>query len=162
MTLKSLLHRESCKDINTSSEPGKLAQLKCYSSAYWEYEDNNLCLKSIRPNWSAKTAADFMLDDGGPARPNNQFIFELFEYSSTTSGSFRGQNRFYESVAVNGSYIECEVMETFALSLVKDNDKGDIMVDMVSDTRNMSLSPACRAEFGEGSVQKSLFKMIKQ
>ena len=68
-----------------------------------------------------------------PARPNNQFVFELFEYGSANSGSFRGQDRFYESVEVNGSYIECEVIETFALSLVKDGDAGDLMVDMVSD-----------------------------
>ena len=63
---------------------------------------------------------------------------------------------------VNGSYIECEVIETFALSLVKDGAAGDLMVDMVSDRRNISSTPACIAEFGEGSVQKSLFKMIKQ
>ena len=153
---------DACKDIASSTEAGKLAQLKCYSSAYWDLEDDNLCLKQIRPNWNAKTATEFMLDNGGPARPNNQFVFELFEYSSSNSGSFRGQDRYYESVDVNGAYIECEVLETFALSLVKDGDAGDIIVDMISDTRNMSSTPACIAEFGEGSVQKSLFKMIKQ
>ena len=149
---------DACKDIASSTDAGKLAQLKCYSSAYWDLEDENLCLRRITPNWNAKTAAEFMLDNGGPARPNNQFVFELFEYGSANSGSFRGQDRFYESVEVNGSYIECEVIETFALSLVKDGDAGDLMVDMVSDRRNISSTPACIAEFGEGSVQKKFIQ----
>jgi hypothetical protein len=153
-----------CKDINTTTDAGKLAQLRCYADDMHQRRDaeESQCLRRVETNWSAKTPDEFLMGNKGPARADGMHIFELFEYTSATSGSIRGEETYFAGIRVGESWTDCEVRESFSLSLRKYDDSDDLLVEMISSEANMSAKPACIAEYGAGKTSKFMFKMIKQ
>jgi hypothetical protein len=164
-TNTTLKEGDLCKDISTTTDAGKLAQLRCYADDMNTRRDNGeetQCLRRVETNWSAKTPDEFLLGANGPARADGMHIFELFEYTSPTSGSIRGEETYFAGIRVGDSWTDCEVRESFSLSLRKYEDSDDLLVEMISSEANMSAKPACIAEFGAGKTAKFMFKMIKQ
>lgn len=157
---------QKCSELtpNDGSDAYKLAQLRCYADAYWKAErEAQGCKREIRTNWNAKTPAEF-LNDNGPQKPRDQFIFEGFEYTSPTSGSFRSTERRFEGIKVGDNWDDCEVMENMTFSLQQAAGTNDLIVEMISEQRLISQKPACLAEYGEEGtmLMKTMFKLVKQ
>lgn len=155
-----------CSSINTSSDQGKLAQLRCYADALHEKNfgpggDDSLCIRRVDGNWNAKTPDEF-LPKNAVARPDNLHVYDMFKYTSATSGSLRGENKFFRGIQMGNNWTDCEVHEVFSISLTKISDSDDLMAEMMMTERNVSPKPACVAEFGEGKTTKYMFKLKKQ
>ncbi len=162
----TLIPGQLCSEMTgDGSDSFRLAQLRCYADGYWELaEQVNGCTRRINTNWNAATPEEF-LQDNGPAKPENQFIFEGFEYDSPTSGSFRGTERRFEGIKVGDNWDDCEVIENMTFSMRRTTpDSADLVVEMISEYRNVSSKPACVAHFGDEGVRisKNMFIMQKQ
>jgi hypothetical protein len=154
-----------CSGINTSSDAGKLAQLRCYVDASQKGGDRasgDTCRREIHSNWAAKTPAEFLLNKEGPAKAEGQFIFELFDYDSSNSGTLRSETRTFSGVRSGDNWTDCEMMEVFSLSIQKQNASNDLYGELVMSNKNVSPKPACKAAIGEGKIKKYAFKLIKQ
>lgn len=155
-----------CKDIDTSSVPGEMAQLRCFAQAVSNKRDQpsegGSCSREVRGNWSASTPEEFLGNPNGPAKANGQIFFELFDFTSPTSGTMRGEERRFDGIQVGNSWTDCEVINVFSIALSKYPDSDDLLAEMVETSRNVSAKPACVAEYGEGKTQKMLFKFEKQ
>ncbi|WP_141732366.1 hypothetical protein [Oligoflexus tunisiensis] len=158
---------ELCSSIATTTEGGKLAQLRCYADALHgdgggKDEEPTACIREINTNWSASTAAEFLLDSDGPSKARGQFIMDLFEYDSATSGSLRGEDRRFEGIQVGNNWTDCEIQEVFSFSLKKIDDSGVLYGEMIENSTNVSPKPACVAEYGAGKTRKFMFTLVKQ
>jgi hypothetical protein len=157
-----------CSSIPTTTEDGKLAQLRCYADALHSGGDDKgpdaptECIREINTNWSATTAADFIIASDGPSRARGQFVMEVFEYDSPTSGSMRGEDRYFEGIQVGNNWTDCEIRDVFSISLKKVDDSGNLYGEMISTTVNVSPKPACVAEFGAGKTVKNMFTLVPQ
>lgn len=166
----TLKQGDLCKDIVTTDSAGKLAQLRCYADYMHKSEgggggggDNvTACMREINTNWSAKTPEEFLLNSDGPSRAKGQFVFELFDYDSATSGSLRGEDTYFNGIQVGNNWTDCEVREVFSFSMKKVDDAGNLYGEMVSSETNVSPKPVCVAEYGQGKTTKYVFKMLKQ
>lgn len=156
-----------CSSANTATEAGKLAQLRCYL----EYNHSSMdrdsqssdCVRKVRGNWSATTAAEFIVGDDGPKRAEGQHVFDLFKFDSSTSGTLRGQERYFDGVQMGDNWTDCEILESFSISLRKYPDSDDLLAEMIQTQQNLSHKAACLAEYGEeGGTQKMMFKLEKQ
>jgi hypothetical protein len=157
-----------CKDIVTTDAPGKLAQLRCYADYMHKSGDGRggdevtACKREINTNWGAQTPEEFLLNSDGPSRAQGQYVFELFDYDSPTSGSLRGEDTYFDGIQVGNNWTECEVREVFSISVKKLDDAGNLYGEMVTSETNVSPKPACVAEYGQGKTTKYVFKMLKQ
>ena len=62
----------ACSGINTSTDAGKIAQLRCYADFLWQTgveQNENLCVRHVDMDWSATDPAKFLLQNDGPPRP---------------------------------------------------------------------------------------------
>jgi hypothetical protein len=161
-----------CSSIDGTDEARKLAQLRCYADSFYEttrdLADAGQCVRKINTNWNAATAAEFLNQDG-PVKAESQYIFEGFEYDSPNSASFRNTESFTEGIRVGTNWDDCEVVENLTFSMRKLPDSTDVIVEMISETRNLSTKPACVAYYadqdpeGKGvTVNKTMFLMKKQ
>ena len=162
----TLIDGDLCKDIDTTSVPGEMAQLRCYAQAVSnkrdQPSDGGSCSREVRGNWSASSPEEFLGDANGPAKANVQIFFELFDFTSPTSGTMRGEERRFDGIQVGNSWTDCEVINVFSIALSKYPDSDDLLAEMMETSRNVSAKPACVAEYGEGKTQKMLFKFEKQ
>lgn len=160
----TLKQGDLCKDIDVVDAPSEMAQLRCYMEASHQGgkddQSDGLCRRRIEGNWSATSPEDFL--GNGPARPEAQIFFELFDYTSPTSGTMRTEERRFEGVQVGNNWTDCEVITVGSLALSKYPDSDDLLAEMVETSRNVSSKPACVAEYGEGKIRKMLFKFEKQ
>ncbi len=155
-----------CSSINTNTDEGKLAQLRCYAEANHGGGggggSDDECVREVRGNWSAKTPEEFFTNSDGPVRARGEFVMEIFEFDSATSGRLRGEERSSNGVRVGDNWTDCEVNEVFSMALRKADDAGNLMAEMIMEERNISPKPVCIAEYGAGKVRKYLFKLEKQ
>ena len=157
---------QKCKDMTSdNSDAFKLAQLRCYADAFRELgERSDGCVRRVQTNWSAQKPEDFVMISG-PVQPLKQYIFEGFEYDSPNSGSFRKQERNFNGIQVGNNWDDCEVLENMTFSMRrKSADSTDVVVEMISEERNVSTKPACVAHYGDEGVviNKNMFIMQKQ
>jgi hypothetical protein len=154
-----------CKDIPTTDDAGKLAQMRCFLESNQGggkgEEDITTCGREVRANWSATSPDEFLGKTDGPVKAKGEHIFELFEYNSPTSGSMRGEDREFRGIQVGNNWTDCEVINVFSMSLRKIEGGEDLLAEMSESQKNVSTKPACIAEFGEGKTQKMLFKLVK-
>lgn len=155
---------QKCSTIDTSTEPGKLAQLRCYAEGMQDMNKDSevsTCLREVRGNWSAKSADEFLGKNEGPSRARGEHMFELFNYDSANSGSLRGEEHESRGIQVGDNWTDCEVINVFSMTLKKFPDSNDLLAEMVQSERNVSPKPACVASYGEGKTYKMLFKLTK-
>lgn len=160
----TLSEGQLCSAIDTTNPAGQLAQLRCYAEALHNGNDRdneNACIRRVDGNWSAKTPAEFF-GENALIRPENMFEFSVFKYDTATSGTIRGEERSFRGIQVGNNWTDCEVQESFSMSLKKMEGSNDLLAEMAQTERNVSAKPACIAAFGEGKTYKSLFKLLKQ
>lgn len=157
----TLVQGQLCSGISQATEEGKLAQLRCYAENQQnrDRDEMSTCTRDVRTNWSAKTAADFVV--GGKSRPSGQFVFEKLKYDSATSASLRGEERDIRGIQVGDSWTDCELNSVFSFSVRTIDGSDDLYGEMVQTETNVSTKPACVAEFGASVPTKYMFKMKK-
>jgi hypothetical protein len=160
----TLVEGQLCSEIDPQDDDQRyLLKLRCYADGLWERarEDETSCIRDITTNWSATRSEDF-LEEHGPVRAMGEHIFEGFNYDSPNSGSFSNEEVRYQGIRDGNNWTDCKVIERFSMSLRKMDDSGDLLAEMVSETRNASFKPACVAEYGEPQLMKSIFKLERQ
>ncbi len=155
-----------CSSANTSTERGKLAQLRCYA----DYNQQNMhgpqsaaanaCVRDVQVNWAAKTAAEFIIGGDGPQKPLGQHIFDRFEFDSDTSGSVRSERASVRGVQAGDNFTDCPVTEVFAMSIKKIDGSSDLYGEIQMTTKSTSAKPACKSL--DGGSKKLAFKLLKQ
>lgn len=154
---------------NDSSAPAQLAKYRCYSDAYWRDAEAatkaGKCIRQVQTNWMAERPEDFVSLDG-PSKARSQHIFEAFEYDSPNSGSFRSEEKRFDGIKVGDNFDSCEVMEAMTFSMRRIPNSSDLIMEMISEKRNISKKPACIAYYenngGNAEVQKMMFSMKKK
>lgn len=152
-------------DTSTSAQ---LARYRCYAENYWQRAEKaasqGKCVRELKADWMAETPETFVLKNG-PVRASGQFIFEGFEYDSANSGSFRSQEKNFEGIQVGNNWDSCEVLTATTFSMRKAPDSANLVVEMIQESRNISMKPACVAYYkekgGNANVQKMMFIMKK-
>ena len=151
---------------NDGSDAYKMAQLRCYADSYWSEAEKasrqGKCIRKVETNWMAETADQF-IDNDGPDSAVAQHIFELFEYDSANSGSFRSERTRYEGIQVGDNWDTCKISETETFSLRKEENSNNLILEMINEKRNISEKPACVAAYkSKESNEKMMFRMVKQ
>lgn len=163
-----------CSSAGVASDKAALAGLKCYAEFYWNTVSNSasssLCLKDIRSDWSATTAATF-LETSGPVKAKNQYILELFDYINNDAGTFRNEEIFSKGISMAGyggstTWVNCRVMESMTMTIME-KSATQLQAEFVMESRVLDTKQACRTTaaltaLGANGATRHMFLMTRQ
>ncbi len=140
---------------------GDIARLQCYSNYYWQSgmsHNSNACMPRVDTDWSASTAADFVHVD---FRPSALVFFDQYRPNTDgNGGQILTRQERYNGVNVNGSWINCRVIESGGLSFKKISPTKLLAIYQSSSISTSTSKPACMAEFA-GSHKMFMFYLNK-
>lgn len=154
-----------CKDIATSTEAGKIAQLRCYANGIQDMRDVLRDKCYIRPDfdWSAKTADAFQPRISNMT-PDGMFLRERANYFGPDEVNFRQTEDRSDFIDTGSGGVTCRVFEEVDITVRKIADtKASIAFSVQS--RNLSTDKdACNNAYssGRGNVKKFMGYMTKQ
>jgi hypothetical protein len=120
-------------------------------------------LPEVRFNWGGANVNSYVVQ-GGPPKALNQYVLELFEYSSATSGSFtQNQTSQASGKDQNGSWFGCQVQQTINMNVSTVPSSTNLLVTFVQKSLVIDSNPACYSVplEGVGTVQ-SVFLLTPQ
>ncbi len=162
----------ACSGIATGGSDSKeLSKLQCYANYFYNTlsnsarTDTTLCLKDIRTNWGATTAADFIADTGF-IKPVNQAMTEKVTYLSSDVAAMTQLEDNYEGLQVESSegsaWVACHTKVKNSITMTK-IDSTHMVIKFVTETRLADDKTACKAaasdETSSGYQQLRLGKM---
>jgi len=134
-----------CSDISTNgTDTAKdrqiLAQLQCYAHAYEEAsKDLNGCVREISFNRGAQNSWNFISQTHGPTRARGEIMFEVFNYTDNSSGTFSQARTYEQEVRVKNehgkkksNYCRLNVNDTLTMTSIS-SDK--MLVEMTTTTQ---------------------------
>ncbi|MEO5667799.1 MAG: hypothetical protein ABIR96_07065 [Bdellovibrionota bacterium] len=165
---------------NVSPDSDKLAQLKCYTDAYYAANldnDASLCLPRIRTNWAATTSADFLA--GNSDKPKAQVLANFVNFDSDgVLTTFNEEDDYRGVKAGENDWTDCHVRSFGTLTMSPQNKSGTTATQVrASYSENEVLvdnsKPACVGYFkNENGTKNSagawskvanyMFNMTKQ
>lgn len=158
-----------CSSISTADDKHALAQLQCYSNAYWQAgisRETTACLPSLRTDYSATSAANFIIAQNGPQKAETEYVFEQLDYKNDNTASFMMNEEYSKGAQVNSNgqnmWINCKVAEKFSMTFTKRTDS-KILADFTVETTLIDTKKACfanKSSLGIGTF-KSMFYMTK-
>jgi hypothetical protein len=160
-------NNQKCADVEAGDA---LEGARCYADALHGGGgggDDTKCIRRIDFNWGAKSAEEFV-GGKGPVKAQNMYLFEKFRYDSATSGSFREESEYFQSLDLgnNNGWTDCRVIENMTFAIKSIPGSKDLFVEMQSSSRSADPKPACIAAYKDdkdvNNGFKTLFKMIPQ
>jgi hypothetical protein len=149
-------------------------RLHCYGDFYnqtGESQDDK-CIADVNLNWAATTAADFLIKGDGPTRAQNQYVFNMLNYTSATTASVRDERIYFmpelsDSKDGDSSIVNCKLAESVDIAITKLSET-EVLFDLIIQLKAVDKNPICNSMLlkqggGEnGLTQKFLFKATKE
>ena len=157
-----------------SSISDEMDQLRCYAEYYNNAatEQENTCIAEVNLNWAAATSTDFVIKTDGPTRAQNQYVFNLLNYTSASTASVRDEKVFFLP-AMSGSkdggesFVNCKFAASNDIAITKLSET-EVLFDLIMQQKSLDKNPACNSLFAmfgggdNGKAQKFLFKATKE
>lgn len=154
-----------CSTVDTSTEAGKMAQLRCYADGFHQFREQLGDSCYIRPefDWSAKTAEAFA-PKITQLKPDGLYLLEKANYSGAGELSFRQEEERSDFIDTGSGGVVCRVYEEVDITIKRQSDT-EATMEFTTQSRNLSNDKdACKNAYssGKGSIQKYYSKMLKQ
>ena len=161
MSTSKVASGTACSAFPNTTDAQKIAQLQCYSNYYYQSgmrEVSSACLPKVEMDWSATDPLEFVKVD---FRPEQMVFFDQYRPNADgTGGQILTREERYRGVNVNGSWINCRVIQSGGLSFKKISATKLLAIFQESEVTTSSSNPACMAEFS-GKRRTFMFYLNK-
>jgi|GEM_PF-4580165 len=115
-----------CSAISAATDEGELAQLKCYSNAFYQArldDEVALCVPRLRTNWAANDPDDFIL--GNMDKPSAQVFANFVSFDADGVLTMFDESDDYQGVkSGENDWTDCHVRSFGTISLAPQNKNG--------------------------------------
>ena len=152
----------------------EVERTQCYGDFYNKNREgqDDKCIADVNLNWAATTAADFLIKGDGPTRAQNQYVFNMLNYTSATTASVRDDRTYFEPMPSDSkdgdsSIVNCKLAESVDIAITKLSET-EVLFDLIIQLKAVDKNPICNSMLsnmggGEnGLTQKFLFKADKE